>query len=550
MPMTAQRKNTQSAGIPAPVRGIVASGVYTGTGAAIAENAVGGDSAIWLYNMIAGEYGCRVRPGSREFATNIPSQVGFDAVRTVMFYNSVVAGGAGGIDSTFAVTDAGIYDVSAGGAGPWDFVPATSLVWPSQGGDAGWCSYLNYTNVAGDHFLLVCDEQNGYYIFDGTTWAPGNFTGTPKPLPADLVQIVEWNARVWFVEKNTARAWFLDPLALEGGIESMDVGSRFKEGGHLVQCSTWTHDDGSGMDDKFVMISSAGDVLVWNGTDPTTAADLTLLGRWAVGTVPEGRRVMSDWGGDVLILTSTGLLTLSALMRGIATLNPGEHLSHNINQYLRQEMQKSINEYGWAAELYPAQGIAVFSVPQPPSSTRAPIQFVLATATGSWSMFRDLDMVSMTQVNAGFAFGTNNGRVMLFEGTVDEATLAGDSAQGIAFSMLTHYSGIGNPAAWKRMQFIRPYWIGDGLPAYNVQTRYDFDLSEIYTSPDPSGSDISTWDGAVWDEDVWAGTAQSYLETVGLRGMGRHVAIALRGIATNELTYIGADVMYDTGGDL
>ena len=155
---------------------------------------------------------------------------------------------------------------------------------------------VNYTNVAGDHFLLIADEANGYYIFDGTVWAAGTFTGSPKPLATDLVHLTEWQGRIWFVERDTARAWFLDPLALTGDITPMDVGSRFKKGGHLVQNGTWTLDDGAGMNDRFVQVSSSGDVLVWQGTNPATAADISLLGRWYVGKVPEGRRVMSDWG--------------------------------------------------------------------------------------------------------------------------------------------------------------------------------------------------------------------------------------------------------------
>lgn len=549
MPLPRQQQNTQSVGVSAPINGIVATGIYVGSSsyAARAEGDIGVENAIWQYNMIAGEYGCRVRPGTRDFATNIPDTGGLDSeVRTVMFYNSVVAGGAQ--DRIFAVTDLGIYDITAGGDGGAGWV--LDLPWVSQGGNAGWCSYVNYTNVVGDHYLLVADEVNGYYIFDGTSWTAGTFTGTPVPLAEDLVQISEWNGRVWLVERNTARAWFLDPLALTGDITPLDVGSRFKDGGHLVQCSTWSVDAGDGMDDKFVMISAAGDVLVWEGIDPTTAADLTLIGRWSVGTVPEGRRVMSDWGGDVIILSTSGVITVAALLEGLTVLNSNKYASKNINQYIRGEMTRTLDNYGWSLQQVPNQGVALITVPQPDSSTRAPIQFCLETTKSAWTMFRDIPMLSMEKYGEQFLFGTFDGRVMLLAGTLDDAGLAGESGKAITFSLLTHYSDLGNAAVWKRPQFIRPYWLGDSNPAYAVQARFDFDLAEILTSPAYGESDASLWDAALWDQGLWEGTAQSYLETIGLSGMGRHLAIAIRGTATAELTYIGADVMFDSGGML
>jgi hypothetical protein len=542
-----QKQNTIPQGVSAPIEGIVASGIFAGQ----TMNPQGNDTtrAIWLYNMIAGEYGCRVRPGSRDFAINIPDSIGADGdVRTVMFYNSIIAGGAQ--DKVFAVTDLGIYDVTAGGAGPWDLSQPADLIWPNQAGDAGWVSFLNYTNVAGDHFLLACDEDNGYWIFDGATWAQGTFTGSPAPAAVDLVQVVEWNARVWFVEKNTARAWFLDPLALEGSITPFDVGSRFKDGGHLVQNSTWTTDAGDGMDDKFIMISASGDVLIWEGIDPTTAADLTLVGRWQVGSVPEGRRVMSDWGGDVMILSTSGLVTASALLGGAASIHTEQYASNSINQYVRTEMKNTLDEFGWSLQLVPNQGIAIITVPQPLNSTRAWIQFVLETTSNSWSMFRDLPMVAQIKYGSDYLFSTDDGRVMLLEGSVDNISLDGLTGEGITFSLLTHYSALGNAASWKRPQFIRPYWIGAAQPTFNIQIRYDFDLQELLTSPAYTEAGLAEWDSAIWDIDVWQGTAQSYLETIGLSGMGRHLAIAIRGTSTQDLIYVGADLMYDQGGIL
>ncbi|RLB96584.1 MAG: hypothetical protein DRH90_24490 [Deltaproteobacteria bacterium] len=461
-----------------------------------------------------------------------------------MYYNSVVAGGIQ--DFYFAATSKGIYDITAGGAGPHTEV----LAWPNTGGKAGWCSVVNYTLVDGTHNLLVCDEDNGYYIFDGTTWEAGTFTGNPKPLAADLVHITEWQGRIWFVERNTARAWFLDPLALTGDITPFDVGSRFKRGGHLVQNTTWTLDDGAGMDDRFVMISSSGDLLVWTGVNPTTSDDMVLQGRWVVGAVPEGRRVMSDWGGDVAILSTNGLLTVSSLLTTGKPLAADAYLSYNISRYVRSEMAKTLNEFGWSIEIVPSEGVAVITVPQPLKTSRDPVQFVVNTTTNAWCMFRDLDMVCQNKNNKGYFFGTHDGRVMMTDGEVDNANLAGTSAQPIKFSMLSHYSDLGSPATWKRPQFVRPSWLANSEPTYAVQVRFDYDINEIATIPPHIPSELAVWDTAIWDADSWGGSAQSFLETVGQTGMGRTLALAIRGESTVATSYLGADVMVDQGGIL
>ena len=168
-----QPQLTQPFGAPAPVEGIQAnSPIYSGGEQNLSRT-------IWQWNLIPGELGCRVRYGSKEFATNIPDNAGPDGeIRTLLYYNNNVSQASGGEDFFFAVTSSGIFDITAGGDGPW--VPV--LAWPTPGGDAGWCASANYTNDNGDHWLLVTDEVNGYYTFDGTAWAQGSFGG-PGPAP-------------------------------------------------------------------------------------------------------------------------------------------------------------------------------------------------------------------------------------------------------------------------------------------------------------------------------------------------------------------------------
>jgi len=208
---------------------------------------------------------------------------------------------------------------------------------------------------------------------------------------------------------------------------------------------------------------------------------------------------------------------------------------------------------GCGAELtiHPAQDIVIISAPQPSlESSRAPIQFVMTTEKNTWCMYRDLDVKTMANTTQGFFFGTSDGRVLEHIGSIDNISLDSNTGSAIDFSLLSHYSNLGSPATWKRPQFVRPSWIGEVQPTYNIRIQYDFNLTELGTSPPFGDFDVSSWDLAIWDIDKWTGYAQNYLETIGTRGMGRYLAVALKGQSANPLTYLGSDLMLDSGGYL
>ena len=643
--MTGQPQRASAIGVTGPNRGIVAKSAYNRVGD---ESSI--EAALYLFNMIPGELGCRVRPGSREYATQILDKNDEPGdIRTLMYYNSTNQGG--GDDRFFAVCDLGIYDITGGTVritGDWlktdtapvvtgwrynagaveiskldanttdysadllgirigslfimtagedgeeqyratglptdqggyisipaDVVPVPSvlsdpipdgsltavsieiapelvLTWPSQTDDAGWCSFVNYTNVAGNHYLLVCDEANGYYIYDGTNWAQGAWQGGggSNPPVEEMAAIMEHNGRIWMVQRNSATAWYLPVLEFDSTDPSpVNVGSRFISGGHLVQIASWTVDAGDGMNDKLVMISAAGDVLVWNG-DPGFIP-FVAEGRWQVGTVPEGRRVMSHHGGDILILTTNGVVRLSEVLAGLIVQDSQKYVTDNISAFVRDEMQHSVDEYGWSIDKTTRDGIMMISVPRTAlEASKPPVQFVMDITTGAWAVFRGLDVRCMNEHDTEFYFGGSDGRVWWFNGTVDNAKLDGSSSEGIEFSFLTHYTALQSPAIWKQVQMVRPWWLGDADPAYFTKVFYDFSLSEIETSPIFQALGLALWDKALWDISEWAVDAQNYWETVGAKNMGRHIAFAVRGTTTVATTYLGCDLMVTQGGPL
>ena len=472
---------------------------------------------------------------------------------------------------------------------------------------------------------------------------------------------------MWFVQRDSTNAWYTKTAGgVEGDLVQLNMGSRFFRGGHLVQLAVWSVDDGAGMDDKLVAISSAGDVIVWGlsgSFNPDSPTDLRVEGRWQIGKTPEGRRVLSGFGGDVVILSTFGVMKLSALLGGVASLDDDSYVTKPINRFLRADMRERVDFYGWQMEMDQSDGIFLISRPNISGVNDGDdIQYVLNVNTGAWSMYRDLRMLCMNKSNLGMLFGTRDGRVMRHDGTADDVVqaaapysgpwtfegegagppplgnynygtglstlrisqtdglaadratelllsptgsvftmtdtidplksitftvtdepndsgtyitygvektsegangppLAGDDtivsvtpsippAKTIVYSLLTHYTHLGEPANWKRGMFVRPSFVGTSQPIYGIQLRYDFDLAEVDTNPPFLSSDIAKWDEAIWNLGKWGGTAQSYIAISGLQGMGRHIAIAMRGETADALSLVGFDVMLDSGGML
>ena len=517
-----QGQNSMPVPVDAPRLGIIAENIYG------LSSDFGFEAAVYMYNVIPGEFGARVRPGSADHANTIPDAT--TEIRTVMHYNTV----AGSSTKIFAATDQGIYDITTGGAGPHTQV----VTWGVAGVNAGWCSFINYTNASGD-YLLVCDEDNGYIYYDGTTWTTvPAVTGVSA---GDLVHVTEWQGRLFFTEKSTGSAWFLAPLAISGAATQFFVGDRFKAGGNLVMNTTWTVDAGDGINDKFVQISSEGDVIIWEGINPTAATDITMIGRWDVGAVPAGRRIMTDWGGDVAIITKTGIIKITTLLSAKANLSKDQYLTRNIGKYFREQMAEVSTVRGWALEFVPNEGIAVVTIPQPTATSRAPMQFIMNTATEAWGMFRDLDMVSMVKTSTGFQFGTTTGEVKDFEGTTDDS-------ESIDFSWLTHFSGMGNPAVWKIPAFIRSYWVGGGAPSVLIKAKYDFDLEEDQDAVPASMITGALWDAAIWDDATWESDNANFQFMHGLSGMGHHVALSYRGSTSAVTNLVGSELTGHAGG--
>ena len=418
------------------------------------------EDCIYTYNLVPVEYGLRLRKGYREWATGCIEEPprGTGEVRTIIPFESNIQAVAN--DRLFAVTDEGIWNTTlfntttptqmVGAAEGWtDVGTATN----TAAGKGVWCEFTG--DAAGDgvrgHYLFYADGLNGLWQYEESTdtWTrpPSGITatdwfyddptspGTPLAFPVDDVAFVMVHKqRIWVILEDDDDAWYLPLASITGELKKFNFGSKMPRGGNLMGLWNWTIDGGDGVDDMLVAVSRGGDVIVYQGEDPEIISNGSNIGPWQtrglwfIGEVPESRRIASDFGSDLLILSVYGLNSLAALMRGKTEgIYDVTSPSRPINRFLRADIEngKSINQ--WQLTRNPSDGFLQIVTPSP---TNTPfVQYNMNVSTGAWGFWEGVPMTCGATWGGEYFMGAavthSPGVVFIYDGSFDGARIGG-----------------------------------------------------------------------------------------------------------------------------
>jgi hypothetical protein len=423
--------------------------------------------ALVLDNLFPAVGEINFRKGFTEWATGI---TGF--VHTLIIYTGPTA------SKMFAASDDGIWEVSVSGA-----VGAIATACT----DGDW-QYENITTSGGNYLLAV----NGVDLakrYDGTTWAATGITGVTL---SDLINIKLFKRRLWFVEKDTLDAWYLDADAISGAATLFPFGPVFPKGGSLVAQYVWTIDGGVGLDDYLVSVTSEGELAVYQGTDPDDPDLFSLVGTYDVGK-PLGRRCFMKYGGDVLYLSQRGVFPLSKLLVS-DTQGSIAALSAKIDEAYRAAAALYGTSEGWESTIYPELNAIFINVPSTTDSAYQ--QFVMNTITKAWCRFSEWNFHTLVMFNNVLYGGGDAGVFQLWNGSTDNGELITGTV-GQAYNIL-------GSRTQKEVKLVRPIIRVSGTAT--ILLRMDGDFKEMLdTSTFSYNSDgtIAIWDLAQWDLALW-----------------------------------------------
>ncbi len=532
--------------LPPPSRGLNTTGDLA---------AMDPTDAVECDNLIANELGLTLRGGYREYATNIGGD-DLSVVRTVMAYNGAPLNAmVSPLTSSelWAATDEGIFLIEGGG-NMVALAPAIALTGATYAGSFSW---VNFTSTGGGQYLVACSETDGAFLYDGVSWmkmvlggsGPGHITGSD---PADFVQVCAWKRLLVFVKRGTGQAWFLPIGAVGGTVTLFDFGPQLEHGGAVLGLANWTQDDGGGMDDRLVILGSAGDLVIYQGTDPTAADKFSNAGTWYVGQPPVGRRCFTTSGGNVYVLTQFGVIPVNQIVQGGLDniLTSDTDLLKQLRKLqdaLNQDFQTLLNTPGW--ELLAVPQLALLMIVRPSVVSNEFIQYGFQQHSMAWSRLIDIPGYTfMRRLNEIYA-GTTNGRVLrVLDGSTDAMLLDGTGEQEIRARLTPAFNYFGDPTVQKQALMMRASFLARTPPAYAIQMNVDFSVSPVQGSTPAGASTGALWNQAFWDVSYWAGGRSNSAEwrTVGAIGFALSPSLFIASDTTTTLTSL--EYMMKPGG--
>lgn len=482
-------------------------------------------TALVLDNWFPEAESLRLRRGYTSHATGMTG-----AVESLLFYTSSTA------SKLFAANNGSIYDVSSSGA-----VGAAAVSGLSSN---RWQQTMFATT--GGQFLVIANGADSVRNYDGSSWSTPSITNVTS---STLVHVVAHKSRLWFTQLATADLWYLPVSSIAGAAVKFPVGGLLTKGGYVMACGTWSVDSGSGMDDLFVIWSSEGEILVYQGTDPSSSTTWALVGRYDGGR-PVARRCMFAVGGDLALLTEDGVLPISSLMKADRAVASDKALTKKIRQAWVDATERARGEFGWQMISHPVRNMAILNVP---ASGSDPIyQYVMNTITGAWCRFKGQDASCWGHYDNKIYFGGT-------DGTVYQADTGGtDNGGTISAVCLPSYMHLTSRGRLKHVKMVQPIYTTDVIaPGPNVSIAVDYELPVNVGSGSTASGGFFTWDVSEWDgPDIWFG----YAVTADWSGSGNigtvispYTTLVLDATdAADDYKYrlTGWGLVYETGGVL
>lgn len=500
-----------------------------------------------LDNFIVRNNGVELRPGYKRWVSNIPGKI-----LTIMMYNP--PRGAGGVlqPKVFAASDNGnIYDVTA--AHNEAFVPPVAVAIPGQI-TPGQFSWVNFSTLA-TNYLCICSAGGGYWTFDQVGgWVNRTGAITPGTVPAiNFDFVMAWKNRLWFIENNSSDAWYLNTNAIQGAAAVFDFGPLFTRGGDLTAMASWTLDAGNGVDDKLIITSRGGDVLCYEGTDPSVAAQFRIVGRWFMGRPPQGRRFMSKYGGDLMIVGPQGVDFISRMLQGKSLLDPegnDDSPQFRYNEVIGAEVRSTYGQTFWHPVAVTSEQIVILLTPYTLGTNTGSHQHVYSTLPRAWSRFVGIPMTAAETLDGELYFGTPTGTVCkMFVAETDDELSDGTVGKSIQGTLQTSYVAPGNdPMALKIPQLIMPMFISRDTPQAKVQINTEWDGTAPPGTPAYKAPIQALWDIAKWDVAVWAGGNFTFMGWVGAQGLGVFMSLAMTLQGAARTLFTSWKVVYNPGG--
>lgn len=412
----------------------------------------------------------------------------------------------------FAAAGNAIWDVTA--------TAAASLAYATSITENRWQWTMHTTS--GGHYLFMVNGIDAPVHYNGTSWAAPTINNITA---ADIVHVVVHKKRLWFVLNNATKAAYLATEAIQGDASTFELGSEFTKGGYLQAIASWSRDGGSGMDDYLVFISSEGQCVIYQGTDPDSAETWSKVGTFDLAR-PIGRRCFAKYGADLLLITVGGVMPLSKLLAVDASVDDLVAITQRISKAFNDQARASRTNFGWEVCIHDTGTMLIVNIPTAENS-RA-VQYVMNTLTQAWCEFDNHNANCWAIYNGSLYFGGSSGDVYRAD------TGRADIDQPITAVGQTAYSGFGTPLI-KQATMVRPLITvtGSNRPSLGISTDFA-ETQSLSQLPAGSASSGALWDQALWDVAQWGGQDIEINDWANVVGIGTFLSVKFQAVTGSQ----------------
>lgn len=436
---------------------------------------------------------------------------------------------------TFVTTTATVTTATPHGLGTGNTVTVTGAT-PSA---------YNVTNAA----VTIIDATHFSYTMSsnpGANASPvGSYTYSLSVTGFDTSKAININAfgqRVWLVEKNSFRVWYLPLQSIAGAATSIDLSSLFKLGGSLVAMVTWTVPGTTQTQQYAAFVSSEGEIVIYEGYDPASASTWALSGQARMGR-PVGYRFHTRAGTDVVLIGADGFVQLSDALQ-LDRVRESTAVSDKIVRAAQDAFDLYNANFGWQVTLFPTGSKLFVNVPTAENSTA--IQYVMNTNTGAWCKYTNLNANVIEVAQDAIYFGGNNGVLYQMEsGTNDNGT-------AIYGQMKPAFNYFGYKVQSKFFQQVRPTIISAGPVNLLIDLTVNFqDMAPVSAPQLTTATTIALWDVARWDVALWAvpSVASASWQWVGGYGYSASARLQVKSLGV-PVAFEAIDYTFEVSGTI
>jgi len=429
------------------------------------------EDALILENFICRPVLVELRAGQASYGS-IP--VANAQVESLLPYRNGASG------KLFAGTSFGIYNTSVAGVATLEIACT----------DGKWIS-VNSAN-AGIRYLVMVNGVDLPLFYNGTIWQTSVITGISDSKLLNTIH--QHSFRLFFTEEGTLSFWYLPVNSVQGVVAEFPLGALFTKGGALQAIGSWTVDNGTGSDDLAVFITSEGELAVYRGTDPSNAATWAMVGVYELPK-PIGKNCFYRLGGELLVITESGLVSVSKLLQSVA-IDRTSSLSDKTRGEISTLATAFKGVFGWELLRYSPEDVLILNIPN--STQTGTVQMVMNTLTGAWSKFTGMPANCFAEFNGNLYYGGNAVVVQALTGQ-------SDFGNNIVGKVKTAFNYFGYGIRQKHVKLLRPNFHVSKKLSVSFALSTNFQVYDVISQSSTTPNGVSLWDVSTWDQSYWVG---------------------------------------------